>query len=221
MDSRKKAGGGFTLIELLVVVSVLGILMAVLLPRIFSTQTATNLAACKMNLKNLYQMLTSYKMQNHDKWPRESGVRFVLAVTQKKTIYEPTEQNVGTFFCPAIRGGNYLKAVEKPEAWFCPGGKKLDQAESADSDYAGRDMVRWYKGVGTSNMQALVCDDNEGGVPNHPDVMNVLFAGGQIQDFTFQAWIDEGLIGPEENVPVGPDSPIQTKRCDLTKLRYD
>jgi prepilin-type N-terminal cleavage/methylation domain-containing protein/prepilin-type processing-associated H-X9-DG protein len=221
LDSLKRAGRGFTLIELLVVVSVLGILMAVLLPNIFSSQTATDLAACKLNLKNLYQMLTSYKMQNHQKWPRESGVRFVLAVTQKATIYEPTEQNVGTFFCPAIRGGNYLDAVEKPGEWFCPGGRKLDQATSLDSDYAGRDMKRYYKGVGSSNLQALVCDDNEGEAPNHPGVMNVLFAGGQVQDFPFEAWIEEGLIGPEDNVPVGPDSPIQTKRCDLTKLRID
>jgi prepilin-type N-terminal cleavage/methylation domain-containing protein/prepilin-type processing-associated H-X9-DG protein len=225
LDIRHRNRRGFTLIELLVVVAVLGTLMAILLPNIFASQQDTQLFTCRKNLQNLYQLLVSYKNQHNGLWPHKSGVQFVLAVTQERSIYEPTEQNVGTFFCPAVKGPTFAEAVEDPLAWFHPGpdGKKLDMATSQDSDYAGRDMLRYGKGVGSSNMQPLICDDNEGGMTNHAGAMNVLFAGGQVQDFKFDAWIKDGLIaeGDSLDVPVGPDSPIKTKRVDLTKMRID
>ena len=47
------AGTGFTLIELLVVVAVLGTIMALILPRLFSTGVSAQINACSVAIKDL------------------------------------------------------------------------------------------------------------------------------------------------------------------------
>ncbi len=207
---------GFTLVELLVVITILGILMAVLLPRIFSTQESGYNFACKQNLQKIYQMLYQYKRHHHG-WPRQGGVRFLLAPTQDSDIWQGTQTEIGYYFCPSVRSESpgYQKALAADE-WPPP----LDQVTSQDTSYAGRD-IKNYPRIRSSNLEPIASDDNEGG-SNHPASMNVLFGGGMVQEFRYRDWKDKGLIDPDaKTVEVGPDSPIKTKKCDLTKLKVD
>jgi len=203
-------------VELLVVISILGILTAVLLPRIFSSREAGYNFACKKNLSHLYEMLTQYR-ENHHGWPREGGVRFLYAPTRDSNIWQGTETEIGYYFCPSVRGDDpqYQKALTADE-WPPP----LDQLSSLDTNYAGRD-IKNYPRIRNSNLEPIASDDNEVG-SNHPGTMNVLFGGGMVQQFLYRDWKDKGLLDPEaDNVEVGPESPIKTKKCDLTKLKVD
>jgi len=206
---------GFTLIELLVVITILGILAAVLLPAVFRGSEISKSFACKGNLQKIFEMFTIYKQKNNGLWPSQSGALFVLVLTQDKGIFEPTKTDIDYFFCPNARDGNesYKGAVDDPKSWL----PTLDDATSNDTTYAGRDMKNHGRRIGSSNLEIIVADDNEGG-NNHTGHLNYLAAGGQVVELQYSKLVEKGLIPTEsETVPVGPESPVP----ELQKLKID
>ncbi|MEW6102457.1 MAG: type II secretion system protein [bacterium] len=63
---------GFTLIELMIVVAIIGILLAMLLPRVGLLIDRSREKASGKNLKNIYAAIVEYSEKEHGKfvWPR-------------------------------------------------------------------------------------------------------------------------------------------------------
>ena len=102
-DSRLK--DGFTLIEILVVISIIGLLLAILLPALHKARFRANELVCASNLRQMNLALIAYA---HD----DNNGRYPL---------EPTEHNPHTGLLEklgAYRDEGLLKAFYCPQAKY-------------------------------------------------------------------------------------------------------
>lgn len=77
---------GFTLIELLVVISIIGLLMAILVPVLSSTKEQARQVSCGANLRNLGLALVSY-VDDNEQWLPPAEPRDKLDTTSQENWY--------------------------------------------------------------------------------------------------------------------------------------
>lgn len=78
--------GGFTLIEIMVVVVIMGILAALVVPRLMGRTDDARIAAARQDIATLSQALQVYKLDNQHYPTTEQGLRALVA---KPTVGPP------------------------------------------------------------------------------------------------------------------------------------
>ncbi|MBI5660283.1 MAG: type II secretion system major pseudopilin GspG [Nitrosomonadales bacterium] len=104
---RIKSSSGFTLIEVMVVVVILGILAALVVPRIMSRPDEARIVAAKQDIASVAQALKLYKLDNLRYPTTEQGLQ---ALVKKPSL--PPEP-------PNWKGNGYLERLPK-DPWGNP-----------------------------------------------------------------------------------------------------
>ena len=77
-DARAGAGGGFTLLEVMVVVVILGVLAALVVPRIISRPDEARVVAARQDIASLMQALKLYRLDNQQYPATEQGLQALV-----------------------------------------------------------------------------------------------------------------------------------------------
>ena len=98
---------GFTLLEVMVVVVILGILAALVVPKIISRPDEARIIAAKQDIASLMQALKLYRLDNHRYPSSEQGLQAL--------VVQPTTAPVP----PNWKAGGYLERLPK-DPWGNP-----------------------------------------------------------------------------------------------------
>jgi general secretion pathway protein G len=104
---RRRLARGFTLIEIMVVVVIMGILAALVVPKLISRTGESRVAAARVDIATLMQALKLYKLDNQRYPSTEQGLQALV-----------TKPTIG----PAANGwksGGYLEKMPK-DPWGNP-----------------------------------------------------------------------------------------------------
>jgi general secretion pathway protein G len=101
--SARRLPRGFTLIEIMVVITILGILAALIVPRVVGRTDDARVAAAKQDIASLLQALKLYRLDNGAYPSTEQGLKALLA----KPAVEPVPQN--------WKQGGYLERSTTPK----------------------------------------------------------------------------------------------------------
>ena len=99
--SKARRQGGFTLIEIMVVVVILGILAALVVPKVMSRPDEARVVAAKQDIASLVQALKLYRLDNRTYPSTDQGLQ---ALVQRPST-EPLPPN--------WKAGGYLERLPK------------------------------------------------------------------------------------------------------------
>ena len=211
-ELARLARRGFTLIELLAVIMIIGILSVFLIPRIPEAIDRANITACDQNMKELYKGLMIYDQRFGD-LPSHGGARFFTDLISRE-VFPNVNATATRMTCPAVKPSALpnLAGLDK-EQWYAD----PEMIDGDSSSYAGRDIkeypLRKFPGSGK---EPLIADDNDPEM-NHRAETLVLFDDGNVQRYDNVILRDQGILGEDETLIVGPDSQVEV----LRKLSLD
>ncbi len=104
---RLRANRGFTLIEVMVVIVIIGILAALIVPKIMSRPDEARVTAAKQDIASIVQALKLYKLDNMRYPTTDQGLQALV----KKPAIAPIPQN--------WKGNGYLERMPK-DPWGNP-----------------------------------------------------------------------------------------------------
>ncbi len=141
----KKNQKGFTLIEIMVVVIILGMLAALVLPRIMGQEDKARVEACKVQIRSLESALDAYKLDNGFYPTTEQGLNALIVKPESGRVPQ------------RWREGGYLKPARIPKdpwnkdfIYLSPGNEGRDYdiiSHGADNEPGGEgknaDIESW------------------------------------------------------------------------------
>ncbi len=107
MTTTRRAQTGFTLIEIMVVIVILGILAAIVVPRIMDRPEQARIVKAKQDIRTLETMLQAYKLDNFQYPSTEQGLEALV----KKPTGLPEAKN--------WKSGGYLQRLPN-DPWGNP-----------------------------------------------------------------------------------------------------
>ena len=135
---------GFTLIEVLVVLAILGLIFGLVVPQLVGQQEGAQVKAAKLNISQIDNALTTYRLQNFHYPSQEQGLE---ALIRKPSGYpEPKNYNAGGYIktLPKDPWGNkyqYLYPGEKGEYDIISyGGDGKPGGEGGNADIGNWDL---------------------------------------------------------------------------------
>ncbi len=207
------AEGGFSLVEILVVITIIGLLMTMGFAQVRNALERGRVQKCQKNLTDIGQAMLVFKDQrNKGRWPRESGMRFLLTLHK---VRELTGRSADVFICP---GTPSVTNDTGPSGEIGSSYADWDALDSNSISYAGRDTEAHP--LRNFDDEIIASDDNELG-RNHRTATNILYADGAVTSFDLDIDGTDILAEfpeyAETGLPIGPDcphEPFQVLRVD-------
>ncbi len=131
-DGIKKHIHGFTLIELLVVVSVIGLLVAIMMPALSKAKIAGRKTVCLVNLKHIAAGWIMYLDDNNEQFLQGVNVQRTYGGC-RGTEYPDAERPLNKYL-------NYQRLAKEAEVFHCP----------EDNGRNARNGRNYYKEIGSS-----------------------------------------------------------------------
>ena len=200
---------GFTLIELLVVISILGILMAVLLPQLIVGRDSANELGDTLQLRTHYEWWLLHKQRCNQRLPGEGGIKSVLATWQ---LVDHTPENFDKFFTPGARDNDaHYQGLRNRVMRGEPIWTDVAMCTAADTSYVGRAKEHLRTAEASGN-EAWMATGNHGMWTLRAGTVNLLLASGAVRSLSYPMLQEQhqlAAMDPAHPIKTwGADSPI-------------